>query len=665
MRRRLLPFAWLWFLLSCSSPALVASPARLEVAPDVLEFPPTWIGYASEAEVTLTNAGLSRYEGTIEIRGPFHVTGGPFQLRGGESRRLTVRFHPDTEGPVEGALIVGAHEVHLSGIGETAPVCPPAEPCRSWWFDPATQRCEEVVEADDTPCGGTCSDSVCFQGECRISGLECDDGNSCTHDVCDPAQGCLHYDIVCQPPADPCLVAPSCDPEDGCVFQPAPDRTPCGPADCTVSLLCLQGVCTEVETLEGGRCGDETPCQEQGRCVRGECVQDPLRVLEPLWRVSVASGAELRFDGTIDDAGLLYWAECTSRGCDLVSVTVDGFPRYRVRLFDGAGRSYHGSLALVEERLISTLAPDVVEARSREAGAVLWRRSLADLVDLPQAGLRVRIAGPQVVGSDRIFLPLHAVTEEGLARAGWILALDLENGDLLWKHEEPGDFVGMVGDEHENLVYTTRRPESGAAERGEIVSRTRSGEERWRRSAPLQAPLLSYGGKALFAGGEVRQMSSGSSAGQLLLQFPSWPRRFPVWSGEVGYAHGNPLVPCGEGLCPSFNPHLIRFDGGSLDTHWALPTGPGAISEPVITRDNSVIVALGQLLVEIGEDAQEPVFECWLPPGRFEGRATLYDEIWVTATDNQVQGYLLGGRQPPARGWVGHRGGGGTTGRPK
>jgi len=38
---------------------------------------------------------------------------------------------------------------------------------------------------------------VCQDGECSFTGLlDCDDGNSCTEDLCNPSQGCIHTDTV-------------------------------------------------------------------------------------------------------------------------------------------------------------------------------------------------------------------------------------------------------------------------------------------------------------------------------------------------------------------------------------------------------------------------------------------------------------------------------------
>ena len=142
---------------------------------------------------------------------------------------------------------------------------------------------------NQAPCndGDVCtiSDS-CQAGSCQgMAQLECDDGNQCTTDFCDPEAGCqfiLHDD-----PCDDgnlctendkcaggwCLGQPknctddtpctddSCHPEQGC--QHAPNQAPCSDGNvCTMSDSCQAGVCQGAGLL---------PCDDGNQCTTDSC----------------------------------------------------------------------------------------------------------------------------------------------------------------------------------------------------------------------------------------------------------------------------------------------------------------------------------------------------------------------------------------------------------
>lgn len=647
------------------------------MAPASLDFPPTWVGHPSSLEISLKNTGRSPLRGALEADEPFHVDQATWSLQGLETRRIPVRFAPVAPGTWEAALRIGSTEVSLRGIATKPPECPASNPCRSVSFNPATGLCEEERVDDDTPCGDACFDGVCVEGECVGEEFQCESEDRCMVGDCVPLVGCVYYDIsqTCRGNDNPC-VAPSCDPDDGCSFANVEDGTSCGPADCTVSMVCMDGICTERTTPDGGECGEETPCQDRGRCDRGACIQEAPRVLEPTWGMSARGSATLHFDGTIDKQGHVYWAECLFDSCDLVSMTAGGVPRYRIRMFESpVGRAPTGSLGLANGLLISTFAPGAVQALDTQTGAEVWRRDLLSVVEAEGvADLQLDEAAPPVIGRNHVAVAVRGALIRGGESedyGGWVVGLELASGEPLWVHQEAGDFVGLIGDEGGSIVYTSRRFGAGAAERGEIVSRTPSGEERWREPAPYQAPLLTLGGRVLFAGGEMRHMAGGTPGSQLELLFPAWPRKSPLLAGDVGYAHGVTLVECGDGLCPSWESHLIRFDASTGETSWTAYTGGQSISELVMTRNLSVILARarhsGPVVVELAEDPEAPVFECRLPPGRFEGKAALFNGSWFIADESRrmVFAFDLKGRRPPDRGWVGYRGGGETSGRPQ
>lgn len=93
--------------------------------------------------------------------------------------------------------------------------------------------CDPVTGCDNDGTGVTigCDDNnacttndVCqgdAAGTCEgtdTSAVDCDDGNVCTVDTCDPESGCIHVSLECDD-GDPCT-DDTCDPEIGCVYTP-------------------------------------------------------------------------------------------------------------------------------------------------------------------------------------------------------------------------------------------------------------------------------------------------------------------------------------------------------------------------------------------------------------------------------------------------------------
>ncbi|MGM0577072.1 MAG: hypothetical protein ACQEXJ_15210 [Myxococcota bacterium] len=124
------------------------------------------------------------------------------------------------------------------------------------------------------PCedGDACSvDDVCSAGHCAPGAQrECDDGNPCTADSCDPVTGCEHTAMsgeACED-GDACTVEDTCDAEGTCV--------PGAPLDCSDGNPCTSTAC-DAETgctfdpVDGG-CDDGDICTEEDICSGTECV---------------------------------------------------------------------------------------------------------------------------------------------------------------------------------------------------------------------------------------------------------------------------------------------------------------------------------------------------------------------------------------------------------
>ena len=100
----------------------------------------------------------------------------------------------------------------------------------------------------------------------------CDDGNLCTKDLCDPLTGCYHEQVNCDD-GNVCTVD-SCDPQQGCVHQPMAVGTPCG---CTGAMTCeLKGdeiVCDRTGDAAVA-CDDKDPCTWDDCDSEGNCVHE-------------------------------------------------------------------------------------------------------------------------------------------------------------------------------------------------------------------------------------------------------------------------------------------------------------------------------------------------------------------------------------------------------
>jgi len=125
----------------------------------------------------------------------------------------------------------------------------------------------------------TCRDGTCYGGD----PVSCDDGNPCTDDVCDPGTGCLHdFNAAPCDDADPCwgpdicqdgqclaqgmndcddgndCTADSCEPSNGCLHD-ALHGVQCDDGNgCTTGDICDHGVCVG----EGMACNDGNPCTD-------------------------------------------------------------------------------------------------------------------------------------------------------------------------------------------------------------------------------------------------------------------------------------------------------------------------------------------------------------------------------------------------------------------
>ena len=139
-----------------------------------------------------------------------------------------------------------------------------------------------LCELFDVAKGTVCSlpdvcvtQTTCDGGACVGVDTNCDDGNSCTTDVCLAFEGCVHKPAVkvCND-SDPCTLADTCT-QSTCVGVAR---------DCTALNPCLAGFCNPLsgecglgDAKQGAPCDDNNVCTKSDGCDgQGNCVGTAL-----------------------------------------------------------------------------------------------------------------------------------------------------------------------------------------------------------------------------------------------------------------------------------------------------------------------------------------------------------------------------------------------------
>lgn len=188
--------------------------------------------------------------------------------------------------------------------GTPAP-CTDNDPCTDDNCDKA-KGCVHSAAPNSTSCTtvASCSKLVftgggaCQNGKCVAGTKNCDDGNPCTDDACDPKVGCTTKNntalcddqdacttgdvcssAACQPGSskacsdgNPCTTD-GCDKGKGCTFDNVGLGTPCGSPGCVglsyaVTPTCASGVCQQAAKQD---CNDANPCTNDTCSVTSGC----------------------------------------------------------------------------------------------------------------------------------------------------------------------------------------------------------------------------------------------------------------------------------------------------------------------------------------------------------------------------------------------------------
>lgn len=214
------------------------------------------------------------------------------------------------EGPCEDGDLCNGTEMCVDGtcMPAVAPTdCDDKNPCTKDSCDPktgclhepiagtceATNKCVAIGVCKEGVCdlspSKTCTNSdqcdakeLCFKGEC-VPLKNCDDGNSCTEDLCEPTIGCytqLVQDACCTGSVNACDDKNACTTDICIPGNPGEDPTcqhekntaACDDGDpCTVNDTCADGVCKGTPK----NCNDNNPCTKDS-CVAGNCVNEAI-----------------------------------------------------------------------------------------------------------------------------------------------------------------------------------------------------------------------------------------------------------------------------------------------------------------------------------------------------------------------------------------------------
>ncbi len=184
---------------------------------------------------------------------------------------------------------------------ETVVECPAPEGpeafCLAAACDPGDGECSLVPANEGVLCdngdactyGDTCQAGVCSGGQ----PVNCNDGNPCTVDACDPAAGCSHTPepAACDD-GNPCTID-SCDPATGCAHadsnEQCDDQNACTlndqciagtcvggpPPDCDDGNLCTTDSCSTkdgcIHSVNSAPCNDGDVCTVNDQCQLGQC----------------------------------------------------------------------------------------------------------------------------------------------------------------------------------------------------------------------------------------------------------------------------------------------------------------------------------------------------------------------------------------------------------
>jgi len=162
-------------------------------------------------------------------------------------------YHNNNTSPCDDGDACTTNDTCSGGTCGGTPVdCDDGNPCTVDICDEFS-GCQNLLVAEGTPCedGDACTtEDTCSGGVC-VGGppVDCDDGNPCTDDGCNPSTGCYHNN----------------------------NTSPCDDGDvCTDSDTCSGGVCVGGSCADGTLCDDGDPNTVEDTCWDCACVGTPV-----------------------------------------------------------------------------------------------------------------------------------------------------------------------------------------------------------------------------------------------------------------------------------------------------------------------------------------------------------------------------------------------------
>lgn len=150
--------------------------------------------------------------------------------------------------------------VGISCIGSGELNCDDANPCTDDLCD-ALVGCRHVPNEQDCDIDDPCSlAQQCLEGLCSILvPVDCDDGDPCTEDQCNPASGqCQQFAI---PECGPCVLDSHCDDDNSCSVD-----------------SCLNGQCVHSASPNSECCTTAAQCDDGDPCTDDTCETAPLGI---------------------------------------------------------------------------------------------------------------------------------------------------------------------------------------------------------------------------------------------------------------------------------------------------------------------------------------------------------------------------------------------------
>jgi len=151
-----------------------------------------------------------------------------------------------------------------------ATVCDDGKTCTNDICESKSGACKAIAITGTCSDGNACTKAdACVAGECKGKNIDCDDGNDCTHDSCNASTGCVHKPAAgaCDD-KNPCTVGEACNKGScsGGVAKKCDDKNPCTADSCSPVV---SGGCQHQPAK--APCSDGDPCTTPDACVNGVC----------------------------------------------------------------------------------------------------------------------------------------------------------------------------------------------------------------------------------------------------------------------------------------------------------------------------------------------------------------------------------------------------------